>query len=301
MLSGDQDAQNAIYKLIQKKHTDKNKNISISDEKLKNDIRFAEFSKVVPTKQGVLGQEFEDFIKDNLVNENSDLMTYAARKLVGEKNLFKTVNAKAARLVAAGNELKPEANQKISDDAAVGLAVLDKAPFVTGSETNKLFKEFALQLQESKAKSKVKEDFYARLPEALEADRDAAGLGKSVGARVQGEEATPPVPGLFPGAPESTPESAVGLSPRKKPASKIETRLDAIAAEYPALDREKAATVLRAFPDADSRHVAAMSEDPEMFSQVARGNLAASEKAQLLKRATDAGAQQGLPGMERRR
>ena len=59
LLSGDQDAKNVIYKLIQKKHTDKNGNISISDEKLKNDIRFAEFSKVVPTKQGVLGRSLK--------------------------------------------------------------------------------------------------------------------------------------------------------------------------------------------------------------------------------------------------
>ena len=89
-----------------------------------------------------------------------------------------------------------------------------------------------------------------------------------------------------------------GLSAREKPASKLNTRLDELATEYPDIDREKAATVLRAFPDAANNHIAAMSADPEMFNQVAQGNLAASEKAQLLKKATDAGAQQGLPGME---
>jgi preprotein translocase subunit Sss1 len=76
--------------------------------------------------------------------------------------------------------------------------------------------------------------------------------------------------------------------------SRVETRLNEIATEYPALDREKAATVLRALPEAENHQVAAMSADPEMFSQVARGNLAASERAQLLRKATDAGRQMGL-------
>ena len=39
-----------------------------------------------------------------------------------------------------------------------------------------------------------------------------------------------------------------------------------------------------------------MAADPEMFAQVARGNLKASEKAQLLKKASDAGAQGDLFG-----
>ena len=93
-----------------------------------------------------------------------------------------------------------------------------------------------------------------------------------------------------------TEEGALRASAPKP--NKLNARLDELATEYPDIDREKAATVLRAFPDAGNNHIAAMSADPEMFSQVARGNLAASERLQLLRKATDAGAQQGLPGME---
>ena len=78
----------------------------------------------------------------------------------------------------------------------------------------------------------------------------------------------------------------------------LETRLDALEADYPGIDREKAATVLRALPNAEDGQIVNMAADPEMFVQVARGNLAASEKAQLLKKATDAGAQLGFEGME---
>ena len=92
-------------------------------------------------------------------------------------------------------------------------------------------------------------------------------------------------------------EAAFGLKPKERPVSKLETRLDELAAEYPDIDRDKAATVLRALPEAENHHVAAMSADPEMFARVARGNLAASERAQLFKRATDLGTQMGLPGM----
>jgi hypothetical protein len=92
-------------------------------------------------------------------------------------------------------------------------------------------------------------------------------------------------------------ESAFGLRAGSQKPTALNTRLDALQAEYPGIDREKASTVLRAFPKAENNHIAAMSTDPEMFDQVARGNLAASEKAQLLKQVTDAGAQQGLPGM----
>ena len=89
------------------------------------------------------------------------------------------------------------------------------------------------------------------------------------------------------------------LTPTRKPLKlpKLTARLDALQADYPDIDRDRAATVIRALPNAEDHQVAAMSADPAMFNQVAKGNLKASEKAQLLKKATDAGAQQGLPGM----
>lgn len=186
------DAQEAIYKLIAKKHADKDGNIRISNEKLKNDIRFSVFKKTMPTKQKVLGEEFEDAFKENLVGENSALMTSAMLKLARAKNLFTTVTANADRLVAAGNELKPEANQKISADAAMGMAILDKAAFIEGSETNKLFSEYALKLyQDTKNAGRIKEEFYVRLPGALEKDQGLFGLGRTAGEKVQREVAAP--------------------------------------------------------------------------------------------------------------
>jgi hypothetical protein len=308
-LPGNPDAQEAIYRLIQKKHTDKNGNISISDEKLKNDIRFAEFSKVVPTRQPILGEEFEDFAKANLVSENSDLMTYAAKKLANEKNLFKTVSAKAQKLIEAGNKIKPKINEKISNDAAIGLAVLDKAAFVPGSKTNLLFKEFAAKLQESGNKNQVKEEFYARLPQALEADRDAAGLGQSVGGRVRGKVPAPAAPGELPTGPGDTTtkfsvkEAAPGLSAQERPTSKLETRLTELQGEYPDIDRDKASQVLRSFPKAENDQVANMVADPEMFNRVVQGTLSAVEQKKFggmvkpgLQAGLFEGGEQGKPG-----
>jgi len=300
-LPGNPDAQEAIYRLIQKKHTDKNGNISISDEKLKNDIRFAEFSKVVPTRQPILGEEFEDFAKANLVSENSDLMTYAAKKLANEKNLFKTVSAKAQKLIEAGNKIKPKINEKISNDAAIGLAVLDKAAFVPGSKTNLLFKEFAAKLQESGNKTQVKEEFYARLPQALESDRDAAGLGQVAGAKVRGKVPAPAAPGELPTGPGgsttkySVKEAAPGLSAQERPTSKLETRLTELQGEYPDIDRDKASQVLRSFPKAENDQVANMVADPEMFHRMVRSGLSEAEQQKLGGAATP-GRQQGLFG-----
>lgn len=94
-------------------------------------------------------------------------------------------------------------------------------------------------------------------------------------------------------------EEALALRAGAPKPTALETRLDSFLVEYPDIDREKAAQVIRAFPNAEDGQIVNMVIDPEMFSQVARGNLAASEKAQLLKKATDAGAQQGLPGMDK--
>jgi hypothetical protein len=144
-------------------------------------------------------------------------------------------------------------------------------------------------LKEAKREGYSPEDV-AAAEEELErqiAAEEAAGRGA-------GAEEPAPGAGWIPGVPEPAP----GLSAPKKPTAKLETRLDEIHGEYPDLDREKAATVIRAFPGASNGHIAAMSADPEMFNQVAKGNLAASERLQLLKKATDSIAQQGLPGME---
>jgi hypothetical protein len=88
------------------------------------------------------------------------------------------------------------------------------------------------------------------------------------------------------------------ITPRKTPTSKLESRLDQIQTDYPGADREKVAQVIRALPNAEDGQIVNMAVDPEMFKQVARGNLTALERAQLLKKATDVGAQQVIPGME---
>lgn len=79
---------------------------------------------------------------------------------------------------------------------------------------------------------------------------------------------------------------APGLNGGQPRTSRLETRLNELAAEYPNLDREKAAVVLRALPDFDNPQIAALSADPELFNQVARGNLSATERQQLAKKAS---------------
>ena len=292
-LPGNHEGQEAIYRLILKDNTDKNGNVTISDEKLRYKIRFAEFSKAVPTKQVPL-PGMEDAIKENLVNESSDLISYAMGKLSRERNLFKTVTAADKRLRAAGNQLNPDKNQKISNDAAVGMAILDKAAFIPDSETNKLFKEFASQLQESKPKlrAKLKEAFYEKLPAALEADRAAAGLGEGPGSPVPGEEAAPAGPGLFPGSSEGAEggsqysikertEAAFGLSPQKKTASRLESRLTELQSEFPEIDRDKAVQVLRNFPQAENDQIANMVASPEMFNRMVKSTLSEAEQKKM--------------------
>ncbi|MDD4986760.1 MAG: hypothetical protein PHQ43_13485, partial [Dehalococcoidales bacterium] len=113
---------------------------------------------------------------------------------------------------------------------------------------------------------------------------------------IAGRGAKPGEYDLEAGWPTGPAAAAFGLRPREKTASKLETRLDALQADYPDIDREKAALVIRSMPNAEDGQIVNMTADPEMFAQVAQGNLAASEKAQLLKKATDAGAQGDLFG-----
>ena len=63
------------------------------------------------------------------------------------------------------------------------------------------------------------------------------------------------------------------------------------------MDRAKAAQVLKALPAADHPQVVAMVDNPELFSQVARGNLSATERTQLLNKANDIAEQKTFPGM----
>ena len=93
-----------------------------------------------------------------------------------------------------------------------------------------------------------------------------------------------------------TTEEPPSLSAGAPKANRLETRLDQIQADYPGADRDRVAQVIRALPNAEDGQVVNMAADPEMFAQVARGNLKASEKAQLLKKASDAGAQGDLFG-----
>jgi hypothetical protein len=55
---------------------------------------------------------------------------------------------------------------------------------------------------------------------------------------------------------------AAWLKKQQAKTSALETRLDALQAEYPNLDREKAAQVIRSLPDAPDNQIAAMVQDP---------------------------------------
>jgi hypothetical protein len=88
------------------------------------------------------------------------------------------------------------------------------------------------------------------------------------------------------------------LTPTRKPLKlpKLTARLDKLQEDYPGIDRDRAAVVIRALPNAEDGQIANMSADPEMFNQVAKGNLSASAKAQLLKNSSDASQQGSLLG-----
>jgi hypothetical protein len=93
-------------------------------------------------------------------------------------------------------------------------------------------------------------------------------------------------------------EAAFGLKSPEKPQGKFEKRLQEISAAYPDVDPEKAAQILRAQPGLSHQDVALLSRlSPEEVNQVARGNLSATEREQLFKKATDLGQQQALPGL----
>jgi hypothetical protein len=134
------------------------------------------------------------------------------------------------------------------------------------------------------------------LPPGVKEFQASRGIAGRVGAP-EGLLTVPPKEWVGPEKPALS-EAAFELQGKARPTSKLDQRLDALQDDYPTIDREKAAQVLRALPQAEDGQVANLAADPEMFAQVARGNLSASEKAQLLKRASDAAGQPGLPGME---
>ena len=79
--------------------------------------------------------------------------------------------------------------------------------------------------------------------------------------------------------------------------SALEQQLDDLQEAFPNVDRAKAAQVLKALPYADHPQVAAMVGDPDLFSRVAKGNLSATERTQLLNKANDIAEQKTFPGM----
>jgi hypothetical protein len=298
-LPGPQDhpTQEAVYRMVK----DREETRPISAKKLLEMVRLAVAAETVPTKQINLFGEEE--LQVNLLEETADLVTYAKDKLHKDKRLFGLVSKEAGTLTEAGNILDLDTNEMISQQAAANLAFFDKAAKLSGSATNTLLREYAGQLRDVSVKSEIRKAFYENLPEALKKDRESTfGSGAGVGGQVRGGEPAPPAAGPAPtqteggpGTEEVTPHfDLTGGQPK---ASALETRLNELQDEYPDIDRERAATVLRAFPKAENFQIAAMSADQEMFDQVARGNLSAEEQRQLLEKAAVQGQQGTLPGL----
>ncbi|MBM4273675.1 MAG: hypothetical protein FJ134_04315 [Deltaproteobacteria bacterium] len=108
------------------------------------------------------------------------------------------------------------------------------------------------------------------------------------------------------GASHPAPEEEVSFGPEdfgltggQPKASTLETRLKEVQKQFPDIDPDKALAVLRAFPEGqiEPAQVNILAGDPELFSQVSRGNLSAQEREQLYKKATDLGQQQTLEGL----
>ena len=135
----------------------------------------------------------------------------------------------------------------------------------------------------------VQQDEAASGSVAPEAD---GAVGSQEASQEGGEDgASPPVPDE-----EVTPD--FGLTGGKPKTTAFETRLKELKDEYPDIDLDRAATVLRAFPNAENGQIVNMAADPEMFSQVARGNLSAEEQRLLLEKAAIQGQQGVLPGLD---
>ncbi|MFA5381959.1 MAG: LPD38 domain-containing protein [Candidatus Micrarchaeia archaeon] len=85
--------------------------------------------------------------------------------------------------------------------------------------------------------------------------------------------------------------SALGLSPREKPASRLTARLDTIQADNPGLDANHLELVLKTFPDGPTDQIVRMAKDPKVFDQLRR---------QRLQKMSDSGGDshqmQSLPG-----
>jgi hypothetical protein len=293
----DHPVQEAVYRMAKAREESR----PISEAKLLEMVREAVASETIPTKQITLFGEEE--LQRNLLEETADLKAYTKDKLRKDKRLFGLVSKEAGTLTEAGNILDLDTNEMISQQAAANLAFFDKAAKLSGSATNTLLREYAGQLRDVSVKSEIRKAFYENLPEALKKDRESTfGPGAGVGGQVRGGEPAPPAQGPAPtqteggpGTEEVTPDfDLTGGQPR---ASTLEARLNELQDEYPDIDRERAATVLRAFPKAENFQIAAMSADQEMFDQVARGNLSAEEQRQLLEKAAVQGQQGTLPGL----
>ena len=89
--------------------------------------------------------------------------------------------------------------------------------------------------------------------------------------------------------------SDFSLRPPKSRSSRLEARIAAVLASHVGLDRDAVRTVLLILPDASDAEAALLAENEHLFTQVARGNLAASERMQLYRKYRE--FQAALPGL----
>ena len=147
---------------------------------------------------------------------------------------------------------------------------------------------------------KAEEDYYNDIVD--QADRegiDKAGLAeveRDVEREVNAEESD--LTGEA-GATEEAPQGAGNIPGLTPPKPKAPSVIDQKVAEAfkitPFLDEGKLRRVLRALPDATATEAAMLAQDDELFNQVAKGNLSATEREQLYKNHKEAQGQ--LPGM----
>ena len=285
------EAQDAIYAIALKRQE---AGTPIPEAKLQEMIRFGKYAEVVPTQQGSL-PGFKEVINKALVEENVDLMTFAKDQLRRERTIFSAAVRNEARLSEAGNRLDPETNRMISAEAGEGIHILEQAAWMPGTETNRLFNEYAAKLNEGKNKPAIRKAFYEQIPKALEADRATIGLGERFGENLRSAEPTPPAQRPETGAGEAGPEDtgpglfSLGLTGEIRPLTKFEQRLKSVLDEHPDADPGRAALALRGNPKATNEQIALLSKVGEETAK----SMTAANNAALLRQAEAARAGAG--------
>jgi hypothetical protein len=190
-------AQEAIYRTVRELE-DKGQNVS--DAKLAELIRIARGSGNVTESQTDLFGTHE--LTRSLAPQQADILAYVREQLGRDKRLFSTVTRHKGRLAQGGTQVDVGTATGISQGAAARIAALDATAYSSGTQTNRLVREYARQLANSPkgARAGILLDGYSAIYDALEKDFGAqAPLGGMA------PQAGPAQGNLLTGQPETLP------------------------------------------------------------------------------------------------